>query len=241
MNPEEYAQLFRLGETHWWFVGTRDILFSLAGQSTVRGRAILDVGCGSGLLLKRFADAGRVFGIDKSGDALRHCRSIGFSRLCRADAETLPFKSGTFSLVIAADMLEHCEDDELVLAELQRVTAAEGTLLVSVPAYRVLWSAHDLALHHKRRYSRSELVRKVTASGYKVSRVSYFNTFLFPPVAAGRLTLGKLGSERHHIRYYENFWLLNRLLLGVMRLERWLLDRLDLPFGLSIMLLASKT
>ncbi len=240
MNPEEYAQLFRLGETHWWFIGTRDILFSVAQRDMTRGGPILDVGCGSGLLMKRFADAGQVFGIDSSSEALVHCRSLGFSRTCQADAGTLPFKSGTFNLVIAADMLEHCENDELVLEELQRVTAAGGTFLVSVPAYGALWSAHDLALHHKRRYTRNGLARKIKAAGFSVDRASYFNTFLFFPVAAGRLTLGKLGSENHRIRYHESLRFLNRILLCVMRVERWLLERCNLPFGLSILLLASK-
>lgn len=111
---------------------------------------------------------------------------------------------------------------------------------MSVPAYNALWSAHDRALHHKRRYSKTGLVRKVKAAGYSVDRASYFNTLLFPPVAAGRLTIGKLGSERHRIRYHENLRFLNRILLGVMRVERWLLNRCNLPFGLSILLLASK-
>jgi ubiquinone/menaquinone biosynthesis C-methylase UbiE len=243
MNPEEYGQLFRLGETHWWFVGTRDILFSIAHRgATGSGEPILDVGCGSGLLMRRFADAGHVFGVDNSAEALAHCRKIGFSRLCQADAERLPFKSGAFDLLIAADMLEHCEDDEAVLHEMHRVTGAGGAFLASVPAYNVLWSAHDVALHHKRRYSRRELVQKVKAAGYTVERASYFNSILFPPVAVTRLTLGKLRGyfKTHSIKYHEDMQFLNRVLLSVMRMERWLLNRCNLPFGLSILLLASK-
>jgi SAM-dependent methyltransferase len=242
MNPEEYAQLFRLGETHWWFVGTRDILFSVVHRDMTNRAPILDVGCGSGLLMKRFEDVGRVFGVDNSRESLDHCRGIGFSRLSQASAEALPFKSAAFDFVIAADMLEHCEDDEAVLREMHRVTASGGTFLASVPAYNFLWSAHDVALHHKRRYSRGELIRKVKAGGYTVNRASYFNSVLFPPLAVSRLTLGKLReySTGRRIKYYENLRFLNAALLGVMRVERWLLARCNLPFGLSILLLASK-
>lgn len=242
MNPEEYAQLMRLGETHWWFIGTRDILFSSIRQDLPLGNPILDVGCGSGLMMKRFSETAPVFGVDNDQGALKHCRSIGFGGLCRGDATALPFSSGAFGLTVAADLLEHCDDDAAVLGELFRVTSPQGVLLASVPAYGALWSSHDAALHHKRRYSRRELVRKIEAAGFTVDRVSYFNALLFPPVALMRLTMGKLGrrSSGAQIKYYENMRLLNKTLLGIMRLEKLMLGRINLPFGLSILLLASK-
>lgn len=242
MNPEEYSQLMQLGETHWWFVGTRDILFSSVRRYFSPGKPILDVGCGSGLMMKRFREAGLVFGIDKNADALTHCRSLGFRRLCRGDVAALPFKSGAFGLIVAADLLEHCEDDAGVLGELFRACAPGGILLASVPAHGALWSSHDAALHHKRRYSRRELVLKVEAAGFSVERVSYFNSLLFAPIALMRLTVGKLGLRRPQgrIKYYENLRLLGRFLLAMMRLEERLLGRFNMPFGLSILLLASK-
>jgi SAM-dependent methyltransferase len=242
MNPEEYAQLFRLGENHWWFVGTRDILFSSAQTISLKERPILDAGCGSGLMMKRFAETGPIFGIDYNIGALAHCRSLGISRLCQADAGKLPFKSGVFGLLIAADLLEHCEDDEAVLREAFRVTAPQGSLLVSAPAHEGLWSIHDVALHHKRRYSKNGLLRKVESAGFKVKRISHFNTLLFGPVALARLTLGKLrkASAEYRIKYHEDLRMVNQLLLGAMRVERWLLRRCDLPFGLSLLLLATK-
>jgi SAM-dependent methyltransferase len=242
MNPEEYRQLARLGETHWWFVGTRDILFSSIDKTSLPEEPILDVGCGSGLMMKRFSETGSIFGIDADHGALTHCKSIGLDRLCRGDAAVLPFKSNRFGLVIAADLLEHCDDDSTVLAELFRVLGPGGSLLASVPAFEALWSSHDVALHHKRRYVRRDLVDKARAAGFTVKRASYFNTLLFPPAALARLTLGKLGGNRtrNQVEYHENLKLLNRILLGLIRLEKHLLGRFDLPFGLSILLLASK-
>jgi SAM-dependent methyltransferase len=242
MNPEEYRQLTRLGETHWWFVGTRDILFSSLDISSLPAGPILDVGCGSGLMMKRFAETGPIFGVDADHGALAHCKSIGFDRLCRGNATALPFTSGTFGFIIAADLLEHCEDDSAVLAEIYRVMSPGGMLLASVPAYGVLWSSHDVALHHKRRYLKRELADKARAAGFSVERASYFNMFLFPPAALMRLTVGKMAGNKpdNRIKYHENLRLLNRILLGLIRLENRLLDRFDLPFGLSILLLASK-
>jgi len=242
MNPREYSQLMRLGEKHWWFVGTRDILFSCVPRESLLGGPILDAGCGSGLMMKRFSEAGTVFGMDVDPGALAHCRSVGLRRLCTGDAAALPYESGAFGLVVAADLLEHCEDDGAVLGELRRVLAPRGTLLMSVPAYGRLWSSHDVALHHTRRYSRRELIRKAEAAGFRIERATYFNTILFPPAALIRLTLGKLrrDANQNRIKYHENLKLLNRFLLSVLRLEKWILGRTDLPFGLSILLLASK-
>lgn len=243
MNPEEYAQLFRLSENNWWFVGTRDILFSSIAGEPLHGTRILDVGCGSGSMMKRSSQIGPVIGIDTSIGALKHCHSIGFSSLCQGDAGKLPFKSSAFGLIIAADILEHCDDDEKVLAELHRVTASGGTLLISVPAHNILWSAHDIALHHKRRYARRELIRKAEDAGFTVNRSSSFNTILFAPVAMARLTWGKIrrrSSSGYEIKYHENLRSLNRLMLAILRFERWFLGHGNLPFGLSILLLASK-
>jgi len=243
MNPEEYAQLFRLSENHWWFVGTRDILFSSIAGKYLPGTRILDVGCGSASMMKRSSQIGPVVGIDTSIGALKHCHSIGFSSLCQGDAAKLPFKSNTFGLVIAADMLEHCDNDERALAELNRVTAHGGTLLISVPAHNALWSAHDIALHHKRRYAKRGLIRKAENAGFIVNRTSSFNTILLAPVALARLTWGKPrrhSSSGYKIKYHENLRLLNRLMLAILRFERWFLGHGNLPFGLSILLLASK-
>jgi SAM-dependent methyltransferase len=242
MNPEEYSQLMRLGETHWWFIGTRDLLFSSVSRRLSSGKPILDVGCGSGLMMKRFAGAGRVFGIDKDQGALTHCRSVGFERLCRGDVTELPFQSGAFGLVVAADLLEHCEDDASALGELFRICAPGGILLASVPAHGALWGPHDVALHHKRRYSKRELIAKVEAAGFSIERVSYFNSVLFVPIALMRLTMAKLRPRgpQDRIKYYENLRLLGRLLLAIMRLEERLLGFVNMPFGLSILLLASK-
>jgi SAM-dependent methyltransferase len=242
MNPEEYAQLFKLGQTHWWFVGTRDILCaSLRGYASANTR-ILDVGCGSGLMMSRMSNTGSVFGVDSSEAALRHCKNIGLSGICRGDAETLPFKAETFDLIVAADLLEHCEDDQGVLAEFNRITASGGTLLISVPAYRGLWSAHDIALHHVRRYSKQELMRKVETAGFGINRTSFFNTLLFAPVAVERLLFERPGRVRpkEGIKYYENLRLLNKILLTALRLEKWFLNFGTLPFGLSILVIASK-
>jgi ubiquinone/menaquinone biosynthesis C-methylase UbiE len=239
MNPEEYAQLFRLGETHWWFTGTRDILFSSVSSSQLDGKNILDAGCGSGLMMKRFSGAGKIYGVDKSFEALSHCCGLGFRQVCQGDTLHLPFKSSTFDLIVAADLLEHCDDDEQALDEFYRVNAAGGRLLVSVPAYNALWSSHDVSLHHKRRYTKNELTRKALRCGYDIERATYFNTVLFPAVALVRLTAGKW-SKNHRIQYHENLRLLNELLLGILNMERRLLQKLNFPFGLSLLLLGSK-
>ncbi len=155
-------------------------------------------------------------------------------------SSTCPFDPASFDLVLATDVIEHLSDDQAALRELRRVTAPGGRLLATVPAYQWLWSQHDGAHHHFRRYTLRDLRRRVVASGWEPIAWSYFNSVLLPPIAAVRL-LGRRrpveDGQRPDLKLTPGT--LNRLLEQPMRLEAAMIQRgAHLPAGVSIGLVA---
>jgi SAM-dependent methyltransferase len=104
----------------------------------------------------------------------------------QAPLEQLPFEADRFDLIVATDVIEHLDDDRLALAELGRVAAPGGRLVITVPAYAWLWSRHDESLHHKRRYTAARMRAQLEASGWRPRFATYFFTALLPGVAAVR-------------------------------------------------------
>jgi SAM-dependent methyltransferase len=140
---------------------------------------------------------------------------------------------------MALDLFEHLEDDHAAAAELFRVLRPGGRLLVTVPAHPFLWGAHDLALGHQRRYSRRSLEKLLADSGFAVRRMTHFMGFLFPVLLPGKLWQKRFGNPAETISYE---WpsAMNRLLLGLVDLERQWLRRGSLPLGTTLAAVAEK-
>lgn len=243
MSPEEIERMYRLEDTYWWFVARRRLVRLLLDDviSPGRERRIADVGCGTGATMQVLADYGEVCGVDASAEALIRCRERGFGSLSRGRAEGLALRGAAFDVVTCLDVLEHA-DDEAGLAELYRVCKPGAWLLITVPSYRFLWSEHDEALAHRRRYLARELRRKVEGAGFRVHRLTYVLAILLLPIAlfrlAQRLCKRRRGApQTAHIILPD--WL-NRLLVRLLDIESRLARRVSLPFGVSIVCLAQK-
>jgi SAM-dependent methyltransferase len=219
-------------ERHWWFLGRRaviDVLLNRAGPPSPP--RILDAGCGTGRNLETLARLGEAEGIDPSPQAVDFCRDRGIRGVQVADATALPFEDGRFGLISATDVVEHIEDDRRALAEMRRVSAPGGALLLTVPAYGWLWTAEDERLQHYRRYTRRTLTDAVTAAGWRPVFATYFNTILLPAIAVARLLSGSSDSPELE----RTPGSLNGVLSLPMRAEAWLLGKgIRLPFGVSI-------
>jgi SAM-dependent methyltransferase len=245
MDPSEYDKMYRLEEANWWYVGRRDLVLKMAAQVdnglSDKPLKILDAGCGTGINLKYFQILGDVYGLDISKNALIFSRIRGLPSLICGSVDKLPFKNGLFNLVLALDVIEHIDEDISAVMELNRVLKPGGCLIITVPAFRFLWTDHDLAVHHKRRYTRSGLLNILQLGGFETERATYWNSFLFLPVATVRLLkrfyrsgddiqtdLAKLPSP------------LNGLLLGLIRIENEILKRFDSPVGISVICICRK-
>jgi SAM-dependent methyltransferase len=237
MDDVSIDEMAALEDRHWWFVGKRLLVAALLGERLARpGLRVLDVGCGTGGVLAHLADRAATAGVDRSRQALAHCRRRGLPHLACADMDRLPFASASFDLVLMLDVLEHFTDDVAVVARVRPLLRPGGTLFVSVPAHQALWSAHDEALQHVRRYDVRGLKRALEAGGFAIRRLTYTNVAALPPAALVRGVLPKLGlgaGDGTDFRTYPAW--LNRLLVGAYRLEAAALRALPrMPFGLSI-------
>ncbi len=188
MDRQAYAEMYEQEDVHWWFRGRRRVIWSLLGHADLPpSPRVLDAGCGTGRNLVEFGVLGRAAGVDPSADAVAYCHERGLDDVRQAGLESLPFDDGRFDLLFACDVLEHVADDVGALTELRRVASDGAHLIVTVPAYQWLWTDHDEQLHHLRRYSRSELVQRVTGAGWDPVVTTSFNSLLLPVVAAARL------------------------------------------------------
>lgn len=202
---------------------------------------LLDVGCGTGLNCLMLSEFGSVKGTDRSEQALEFGRRRGIADLTQSDAEHLQFPDSTFDVLTALDVLEHVDDDLKALSEMYRVMKPGAWLIITVPAYGFLWSEHDEALHHRRRYTAHELRNKITNAGFTVERSSYFITTLFFPILLFRivhnLTKKSLRAKTSHVILPK--WA-NSLLVRILDLERLYLRWSNLPFGVSLICTAQK-
>jgi SAM-dependent methyltransferase len=238
VNAEELARLASFEEWYWWHRGRRIIVSRILRRYAPPHARILDVGCGTGATTAALSRFGSVSGLDMGLAALRHAHANGLS-VARGSAENLPVASGRLDVVVALDVLEHLDDDRRALGEMLRVLRPGGVLLVMVPAYPFLWSSHDEALEHRRRYRRAELRERISAAGFQITRCSYVMGSILPVAIAVRL------AERLWRRpgpaqsgYFTLPRPLNDLLAHLVGLGGWLIRFMVLPFGLSIVVVA---
>ena len=242
MEQQVYEQLYALEDRHWWFRGRREVIWALLSEARLPPRPrILDAGCGTGRNLIEYGKLGEATGIDPSEAAIEFCRRRGLDDVHRATLESLPFDDGRFDLLLACNVIEHVDDDAAALAELRRVAAAGGHLLITVPAYMWLWSSHDESHHHRRRYTLSRLRSRIVDSGFEPLRATYFNSTLLAPIALVRTLARRRPRTNGRSDYELAPEALNRVLELPMRAEAWLIGRgARLPAGVSIGMLCSR-
>lgn len=222
-------------ETYWWWVGKRNIVKSILNRLNLDHSNILDGGCGTGFNLKYLKDYGDITGLDISRDALNFCKKRENKKLVQADAENLPFKDGVFDILTSLDCLEHLDDNRCI-KEYFRVLKPDGYLIVTVPAFMFLWSKHDEALHHKRRYNKDQLKNLLESNGFKVIKLSYWNFFLFFPIAAIRLVKKWVanGDDEVETDVQELPNIVNSFLISVLKFESSIISLTNLPIGVSL-------
>lgn len=248
METHSYADMDALHERNWWYVARRELIRRLIERFCPNAETVVDIGCGVGSNAEALVKPGRrVIGVDASAEALARCRARGvYAETVHVATEHIPLSDASADLVIAADVLEHI-DDERALAEIHRLlkpaTAGKpgGTLLITVPAHRWLWNWNDDYSHHLRRYANGELERKLRAHGFRLQKSSAWNLTMTLPVFAVSLLQRfqkKPSTLENNLRSVPSW--LNAIVLTLMRWENAIVLRAGLPFGVSRILVAKK-
>ncbi len=240
-SPEAMEMMTSSEDKHWWYQAKRRLISTslkngiAAIEAAKPGQArCLDIGCGGGAMLAELAESMPAFGVDLSSDALGHAHNRGLNLLVSAEAGALPFASGSFSVALALDVLEHHARPEELLREVNRVLGPGGILIVTVPAFQWMWSYADHVLGHYRRYTKGRLANELSSCGFEIERVTYFHSWLLPIAWFFR----RLRALTGRTDSADDFALpdpLNRLLLKISEYEMGLLKEVDLPFGLSVL------
>jgi ubiquinone/menaquinone biosynthesis C-methylase UbiE len=243
MQITEYQKLYRLEESHWWYRGLRELILS-ALQMPNRGAEfrVLDAGCGTGGLLSNIQEHFRAVGLDLKEEALLLSKKKGLQLLIRGSVEGLPFPAESFDSIVSLDVLYHSEvaDDEVALREFHRVIKPSGELVLNLPAYRFLLSAHDKVVHSQRRYTKRNLAKKLKATGFQIQKITYRNFFLFPPIFVWRMFRKAIEESDSSSDLFYLPPIVNLILLQIIRCENFLLKWISFPFGTSIFCIARK-
>lgn len=238
MDAEYEIRYHRLEEKNWWFVARRQMILQLVKRGGFKKDIkILEIGCSGGSLIKfliqnKFSN---ITGIDLSDRAIEWCKKRGVENVRVMDGMKTLFKDNEFDLVIVSDVLEHMKEDSMALAEWWRILKPGGTLVVFVPAFDFLWSSHDEINHHYRRYSKSDLEKKLKKANFGILYGSYWNFCLFFPVSLSRLwqrTRNRAGKSKDQLHFLNP--LVNQILATVLQFENQLLRFLRFPFGVSV-------
>jgi len=234
MEKQEYENVFKAEDDHWWYAGMRDIFFSLSSEYLEKGMKILDAGCGTGKNAEVLAKYGNVIAFDISDDALQFSRKRGIKNLIKASVNFLPFKNNSFDFVTSFDVLYHnLANDTLAVKEMSRVCKKDGFVFVRVPALISLMRSHDKVVHTRKRFYLRELENILEKSNLEIKKITYANFFLLPAVF--------LQKTAHGSDIKKTGALLNSILRLILKSESLLLKHINFPAGVSLIALAQKT
>lgn len=241
MEIDEYHRIATVQEQHWWYVNTRSLMLEFLGPWLAEDQEIIDVGCGPGGNARALTVHGRVTGIDRASEALVWIRPRGVVRAVRADAAALPMPSGVVDVATCVHVLHALADHHLALEELARVLAPGGVAFLMEPAFPVLRRGHDRKVHGARRFRRGELEAAASAAGLSIRRTTFAYSFLALPAAFLAAVDRARPAAPEDLRSDLQRPRLDAVFGPLSAAERRLLRRRRLPFGTSVVVVATSS
>jgi SAM-dependent methyltransferase len=243
MDAQEYALMDAAEDRMWWYRAVHARLLDALAERPGAEGPLLDAGCGTGGFLARLAAAqpGRVLvGLDYNPEAAARAARKSGAAVCAGTVNALPFPDACFGAAVSVDVLCHrAVDERAALAELHRVLKPGGTLVLNLPAFEWLRSAHDARVHTARRYTAAGIAAALEAAGFRDVAPRYWNSLLLPLMALQRKILARNPEGRSDVGHFHP--LLDAAFHAATRAER-ALARLGLryPAGGSVMVAATR-
>jgi SAM-dependent methyltransferase len=242
MDPAQFDLHAKIEDTHWWFRARREIILSVIKRFVPvnQDKLLAEIGCGTGGNLKFFHDYYKVAGSDISSEAVKYAsRRVGCNVFLGDFRDVFAAQLKNADAVILADVLEHIEDDAAFIKDVIDLVKQNAIILITVPAHMSLWSRHDVALGHRRRYSFKIL--RALWEGREAEEIYFspFNSLLFPVIALLRLLKIAGSKEASSDLFLPSPWI-NNLLYKIFIAERTLIRLFPLPFGISYLAVLRK-
>lgn len=251
MDQKFYVEYFELERNHWWFTARLHLLktaiqthIPASSQKTLK---ILNVGAATGVTSQMLESFGDVTSLEYDKQCCIFLKEKTGINAVNASLTDLPFEDNSFDIICGFDVVEHIEDDEKAIREIKRVLTPSGHFFLTVPAFQFLWSNHDVVNHHYRRYTKRTFLSLLQSNGLQVSFSSYFNFWLFFPIASVRFLLNLIprkkskqtsGSDNEIL---QSSSVLNSLLKRIFSSENvFFRKRIKLPVGVSFFATGSK-
>lgn len=240
MDESVYHLHYKQEESHWWFAARSEIVRRMIESygNLKPGDTILDIGCGTGAIMKELSDRYRVVGIDMSPIAVEYSKKRGLKDVFVMPVQEFPRDRYNVRAALLLDVIEHIDDDIDVLNSAREIVGPEGRVIITVPAYMWMWGAHDLLHHHKRRYNAETLRAALDRAGLEPVKLTYFNTLLFPLAAVKKLMDRKKTPSIDDVSLDQPSGLVNKVFKSVFAAERGILPATNLPFGVSLLTVA---
>jgi len=239
MDRGVYDRMREIQRDHWWFAARREIIAAQIERLGLPPSAeVLEVGCGTGGNLEMLSRFGHLRAIEPDEDSRAYAGRNGIEIQGGLLPDGLPSFETAFDLIAAFDVIEHVDDDAGSVAALAGLLKPGGSFIATVPANAWMWSRHDELHHHKRRYALAPFRQIFADAGLKVEKATYFNSLLFPLIAAVRAAHKAMGREADDDAMPSPA--VNAVLRRIFGAEKAILAHADLPFGVSILLTARR-
>jgi SAM-dependent methyltransferase len=239
MKTDVYKRQYHQNKNHWWFEGKKIILRKILKKNLINTKKILDYGCGVGINLSMLSEFGKVYYYDKNKLAINYVKKKYFNKKIFVNVTRLFNFKKKFDLIIAADVIEHIKNDRKVIFKLSNLLKKDGHILITVPAFQSLFSSKDISLMHYRRYNK-ETLHKLLDKHFHIIKFTYFNFILFLPIAIV-IFFFKITNINfiEKVEKRPNF-LINKLAFCFFVFESFLINKVNLPFGISLLFFGKK-
>lgn len=232
MESVEYHKMKKLEDSNWWYQARKELMRDLIRKYRPNPQYVLDIGCGSGLVLDSLKNIPKRIGVENNPEAINYAKEKNitiFSTIQEAPAEA--------DVILLMDVLEHVEDDQKMLEQSLSKLRKNGIVIITVPAFDWLWSQHDKLVHHQRRYSKKQLENCIKKAGAETIYSSYWNFSFFIPTVIKKKIKTKKNVESD-LQEVSNW--LNHIMLKIMLFENKISMKFSLPIGSSVFAIIRK-